>query len=106
MERHIPTYEQFVNESNSDSAAYWKSYEKDHPMQDHPGEKKETNIKRIDQLIDDQIEYWTENAEEPTIFGDFSRMRIKGEAYRFFSSFHYINENIVDAMIMQLGDQH
>jgi hypothetical protein len=101
--KHLRTFEVFINESSSDSPSYWKSYEKDHPMQDESGAKKETNIKNIESLVDYRIKHWKEEDESGEIINDLSIMRIKGEAYRFFSSFQYINTNVIDAMIMQLA---
>jgi len=92
-----------INESSSDSPSYWKDYETDHPMQEESGKKKETDIKKIDKLIDDRIENWQEVSDEGDVINDLWTMRVKGEAYRFYTAFKYINANIIDAMIMQLG---
>ena len=102
MKNHIPTFDSFINES-SDNPGYWKQYEKDHPMQDKSGSKKEANIKNIETLVDDRIKHWEEEDESGEIINELSKMRIKGEAFRFFGSFKYINANIIDAMVMQLA---
>ncbi len=100
--KNIPTFESFINES-TDSPGYWKDYEKDHQMQDKSGEKKETNIRNIEGIVMERIVKWNKESEDGGHFDELSIMRIKGEAFRFYTTFKYINRNIIDAMIMQLG---
>jgi len=98
MNKHIPTFESFINE-NID-VKYWADYNDDTSGQ---GEKEhEVKSKDFEDTFEDAVSYWNQEAEsaENRVKGA-NLQRIKKLAKEFFKQAGWISVNVVQAMIMQ-----
>jgi len=98
MNRHIPTFESFINESID--VKYWEDYNTDTSGQG----KKEHEEKSTDfeDTFEDAVVYWNQEADgaENRIKGA-QIQKIKKLAQEFFKKAGWISSNVIQAMIAQ-----
>lgn len=113
MNKHIPTFESFVNELNSSisrvesgdlsesiDVKYWEDYNKDTSGQ---GKKEhEVKSKDFEDTFEDAVVYWNQEADgaENRIKGA-QIQKIKKLAQEFFKKAGWISINVIQAMISQ-----
>jgi hypothetical protein len=98
MNKHIPTFESFVNESID--VKYWEDYNTDTSGQ---GKKEhEVKSKDFEDTFEDAVVYWNQEADgaENRIKGA-QIQKIKKLAQEFFKKAGWISSNVIQAMIAQ-----
>jgi hypothetical protein len=98
MNRHIPTFESFINESID--IKYWEDYNTDTSGQ---GKKEhEVKSKDFEDTFEDAVVYWNQEADgaENRIKGA-QIQKIKKLAQEFFKKAGWISSNVIQAMIAQ-----
>ena len=99
MNKHIPTFESFINESID--IKYWSDYNDDAGVQ---GQSKHYSDKSTDfeDTFEDAVTEWNQEADSSeNMIKGAQIQKIKKLAQEFFKKAGWISVNVVQAMIMQ-----